>query len=124
MNSIIISKDKVSKQAKPKNNFDRLKSNYILKKIFNIIIKNKLLGIIKYNKKLQKALNLNINDYQEYSQLYTPIEIEIKLADNKYGEFINISDEDKKFYHIYFDNSNEEIKRYFLYKNEKVKRLK
>ena len=29
MNSIIISKDKVSKQAKPKNNFDRLKSKYI-----------------------------------------------------------------------------------------------
>ena len=29
--------------------------------------KNKLLEIIKYNKKLQKRLNININNYIEYS---------------------------------------------------------
>ena len=69
--------------------------------------KNKLLEIIKYNKKLQKRLNININNYIEYSQLYSSIEIEIKPVENKYGQFINILDEDK----YYLDNSNEEIKR-------------
>ena len=85
--------------------------------------KNKLLEIIKYNKKLQKRLNININNYIEYSQLYSSIEIEIKPVENKYGQFINILDEDK-YYHIYFDNSNEEIKRNYLEENEKVKKIK
>ena len=40
------------------------------------------------------------------------IERELKLVNNKYyNNFINISDEEKEYYHIYFDNSNEEIKR-------------
>ena len=79
---------------------------------------------MKYNKKLQKRLNISINDYKEYSQLYSSIEIELKLVDNKYGKFINISDEDKEYFHIYFGDSNEEIKRNFLEKNEKVKIIK
>ena len=62
---------------------------------------------MKYNINLQERLNLNINDYEDLAK----IEIEIKLADKKYGEFINIPDEDKKYFHIYFDNSNKEIKR-------------
>ena len=44
--------------------------------------KNKFLEIIKYNKKLQNRFNFNINTYKDYSQLYTPIEIELKPADN------------------------------------------
>ena len=63
--------------------------------------KNKSLEIMKYNKKLQKRANLNINDYKEYFQLYSSIEIELKLVDNKYGTFINIPDEEKEYYHIF-----------------------
>ena len=74
---------------------------------------------MKYNKKLQKRLNISINDYREIAK----IEIELKLVDGKYGKFINIPDKDKEYYHIYFDNSNKEIKRYYL-KNEKVKMIK
>ena len=44
--------------------------------------KNKFFEIIKYNKKLQNRFNFNINTYKDYSQLYTPIEIELKPADN------------------------------------------
>ena len=44
---------------------------------------------MKYNKKLQKRLNVNINDYKEYSQLYSSIEIELKVNDNIYDIFIN-----------------------------------
>ena len=107
MNSGIISKDEKLKQIKCKVDFKELKSDYFLIKIFDTMIKNKSLKIIKYNKKVQKRLNLNINDYDDLAK----IEIEIKPDDNKYGEYINIPDEEKKYFHIYFDNSNKEIKR-------------
>ena len=122
MNSKYISNGE--KQTKNKFYFHKLKSNFIFKKILNYMKKNKLLDIMKYNKRLQKRLNLNINDYKEYSQLYSNIEIELKLVNNKYGEFLNIPDEDKEYYHIYFDNSNEEITRNYLNENEDIKIMK
>ena len=124
MNSRNISKDEESKQLNAKNEFDNVKSNYFLMKIFDMMKKSKSLEIMKYNKKLQKRLNLSINNYKEYSQIYTPIEIEFKLVYKKYGRFINISKEDNKYYHIYFDISNKEIKRNYLNENEEVKKIK
>ena len=121
MNSRNISKNKQFKESKY---FENLKSDYFLIKIIDLIKKNKSLEIIKYNKKIQKRLNININNYKEYSQLYSSIEIELKIADNRYGKFINIPDEEKEYYHIYFDNSIEEIKRNYLEDNEKVKKIK
>ena len=114
---------------KSNNNFEDIKSNVILKKIFEIIQKNKLLDIANYNKKLQKRLNLTINDYKEYSQIYSSIEIELKIADNKskkykLKKFINILDKDRKYYHIYFNDSKEEKKRNYLRENEKVNIIK
>ena len=104
----------------PKKEFDNIKSDFIFKKIISFIKRNKSLNIMKYNKKLQKRLNINIIDYKEYSE----IEIELKLADDKYGDFINIPEEEKEYYHIYFDNSNKEIKKNYLVENEKLKMIK
>ena len=129
MNSEIISKDEKLKQIKSKFDFKKLKSDYFLRKLFAIMKKGKSLKIFKYNKKLQKRLNLSINDYQKFSQLYTSIEIEVKLDDTKKYKnniLIYIPDEEKDFYHIYFDNSKEEIKRTkknYL-KREKVNTIK
>ena len=120
MNSMNESKNEKLK-TKSKVGFENLKSNFIFKKILEYMKKNKSLEIIKYNKKLQKRLNLSINDYKEY---YLSIEIELKIVDDKYGKFINIPDKDKEYYHIYFNNSNEEIKRNYLFNNEKVKIIK
>ena len=117
-------KDEKLEQINLNVNFDSLKSNFILKKIFSQLEKDKFFNIIKYNKKLQKKFNLNINDYKEYYQLYSPIEIELKINDNYYKNFINIPDDVKKYYHIYFNNSNEEIKRDYINKNEKVNNIK
>ena len=117
----------ISKNEKYKGDFKNLKSDYFLIKLFDIMKKNKSLNIIKYNKKMQNRLNLCINDYKEYSQLYSSIEIELKFYDNEYNEeskFINIPDEEKEYYHIYFDNSNEEIKRNYLKEKEKVNTIK
>ena len=127
MNSRIKSKDEELKQMKSKFDFKKLKSDYFLIKLFDIMKKNRALKIFIYNKNLQKRLNLSINDYKEYSQLYSSIEIELKLDDNKHYQnykFINISDEEKEYFHIYFDNSNEEIIRNYLKDNEKVNTIK
>ena len=120
MKSDIISKDKILSKA----NFNKIKSKFIMKKIFTNMKEIKKLDIIRFNKKLQKRLNLSINDYIKYSQKYSTIKIELKLADNKYGKFINIPDKEKEYYHIYFNNSNEEIKINYLFNNEKVKIIK
>ena len=120
MNSENISKNEQLKETKI---FRNLKSDYFLIKLFNHMKINKSLAILKYNKEIQKRLNININNYQECSQLYLSIELELELADYKYDKcsFIIIPDNEKEYYHIYFDNSNEEIKRTYLDKNEKVK---
>ena len=68
-----ISSNEKIKQAKSKVDFENIQTDFLLKKIFNILKKNKFLDIIKYNKKLQKRFNLCINDYKEYCQLYSPI---------------------------------------------------
>ena len=72
MNFRNISKNELLKESKY---FEKLKSDFILRKIINIIKRNKSLEIMKYNKKLQKRLHININTYKEYSQLYSSIEI-------------------------------------------------
>ena len=55
------------------NNLIFIRSNHILKQIMVNLSTNKLLDIIRYNKKLQNNLNKNIDFYKEY----TNIEIEI-----------------------------------------------
>ena len=124
MNSENKSDEEKLKQIKSNVKVDDIKSNFIFRKIFGIIKINKTFDIIKYNEKLQKRLSFNINDYIKYSQTYSPIEIELILLDNKYDEFINISEKDKEYYHIYFDDSKEEIKRYKLKENDKVNKIK
>ena len=58
-----------------------------------------------------------VNNYKEYSEKYSSIEIEIIPAKNKYSKFININKGDESYYHIYL-NSKEEIKRTFLEKDK------
>ena len=113
-------KNKILNENELKIKFDNLKSDYFLKKIFEKIQKRKSLLIINYNKKIQKRLNITIKDYIGYSG----IEIEIIPMSNKYGRFINIpKDEGKKYYHIYFNDENEEIKKEFLTKDDKVSKV-
>ena len=120
----IINYEKLNK-INTKLSFLNIKSNFILRKIFDNLEKNKSLEIMKYNKQLQKRFNLTINDYKEYFEYYySPIEIELKLVDNIYDEFINIPEEDSEYYHIYFDDSKEEIKRNYTNEEDKVKIIK
>ena len=96
-------------------NLDNIKSNYLLKIIFDSFPKYRALSLIKYNKKLQNRLNLSIKEYKEYSEIFTPIEIEMKTIKNIYGQFINIlKKEDELYFHIYFDNKQYEEKRNYI----------
>ena len=105
--------------------FRNLKSDYFLKKLFSNLKRKKQLDIIKYNKNMKKRININIKDYKEYSEKYSSIEIEIIPKLNKSGYFINIfHQEDKKYFHIYFNGNKEEIKRNYLIENDKVKKIK
>jgi len=120
MNSFIeLNKDKIES----KDIFKNLKSDYFLQILFNILLKMKSLDIIKYNKNLKDRINISIQDYKEYSE-YSSIEIHIKPVNNKYGRFININEDNKIYYHIYFNNSKEEIKRNYLNENEEINIIK
>ena len=121
MKSRNISSDKKPKEIEEKLVYEKFNSNYILKIIFDYMKINKSLNIVRHNKNMQNRLELSINDYIDY---YLKIKFEMKIVDNKYGRFITIPDEEKKYYLIYFDNSNEEIKRYYLKNNEKVNIIK
>ena len=119
------SKDKEMKQTKSNLVLEKIKSDYFLMKLLDIMKKNRMFEIVKYNKKLQKRLNLSINDYKEYFNEYTSIEIELRVKNRYYEEkFINIPYRNEKHYHIYFDNSSEEINRNYLEKDEKVETIK
>ena len=109
MNPVNENKEENLKQIKSKINIDNLKSDFFLIKLFKIINVKKLLAIIKYNKKLQKRVNININKIKKYSELFSSIEIELKLAYN--DKFINIYEKDKKYYHIYNLEENGEVKK-------------
>ena len=104
--------------------FEKLKSDYFLRKMFDFLNRGKTLEIIKYNKKIQNRLNININDYIKYSQLYSSIVIELKLVNGQSGKFINIPNKEREYYHIYFDNSNEEIERKYIKHDDKVNLIK
>jgi len=101
-----------------------LKSDYFFLKLFDNLLKKKTLDIIKYNNNLKDRLNININNYKEYSEIYSPIEIEIKPINNVYGKFICIGKKNEIYFHIYFNNNEEEIKRNYLDENEKIKIIK
>ena len=86
--------------------------------------KRKSLETIRYNKNLQKRINININHYKAYSEIYSSIELDIIPKKGEYGKFINIYGEDKKFIHIYFnDNKKKEIGKTLLWKDDNVSKI-
>ena len=66
-----------------------------------------------------------LEDKADYEREYLKIAIEIIPEENKYGTFINIRQYYKSYIHIYFnDNSQNEIKKYNITKDDKVKKIK
>ncbi len=111
-----------------KANLLNIKSLYIIKSILLDYIQMPLsFKLIRYNKKIQNRININIFHYQEYSENLSPIEIEIIPKKNTYGIFINIEKEDEQFCHIYFNNEAKEIKRndkYSIIQSDNINNIK
>ena len=86
--------------------------------------KRKSLETVRYNKNIQKRINININHYKAYSEEYSSIEFDIIPVKGEYGKFINIKKEDKKYFHIYFnDNKNKEIENTSLHRDDNVSKI-
>ena len=104
------------------NFFKNIKSNYILKQIFENISQKTLMKLINHNKNIQNQLEIGINDFIKY---YEQIEIEIIPInkDNK-NKFINIPKEDKLYYHIYFNDDKNETDKYYFNKYDNIKKIK
>ena len=105
------------------NNLMKIRSKYIIIKIFNNIKQSKLLNIINYNKSYQKLMNIKLKDYKNE---FSKIEIEIIPEENIYGRFIKFYNQNiKSNIHIYFnDNNKEEIKRNMVNANDNVTKIK
>ena len=117
--------NKENESAQPNPITEKIKSDYFLQKLYDNMTKKKKLEIVKYNKKMQNRINLSVKNYKEYSETFTPIEIEIITKKDKYGRFININGNDKLYYHIYFNDNKEEIKnKYEINKKDKIIKIK
>ena len=84
------SKDTTSKVEE--QGLKNVKSHYIIQKIFVYMSERKALETIRYNKSIQKRINININHYKAYSEEYSSIELDIIPMKGKYGKFININE--------------------------------
>ena len=96
----------------------KIKSKYIVMRIFENLKQIKLLDIIHYNKKYQKLMNIKLKDYKNK---FLNIEIEIIPKENIYGKFINYLN---KNIHIYFNDNNKEINKKEITKDDKVTKIK
>ena len=103
------------------NYLKNIKSLYICKKILANLHEDKKLNIIRYNKHFQKKLNIRLNDFLKCSVVI----IELIPFQKKYGEFINIANKEQRcFYHIYFNDSQDEIRRTYITESDAVNKIK
>ena len=104
--------------------WNNINSNLIYKHLFGFLNEKILLGILKYNKKLQNKLNIGINNYKDY---YNKIEIEIEIDNTSKDiseniNFINIPKKDESYYHIFFNEK--EFKKNYLTKDDNISKVK
>ena len=111
--------------VKTNNLFERLNCDYILRYIFEQLKEKKNLKLVRHNKALQERLEITLNEYKKYKNRIEIIITPIPIEDLKEGKniFININ-ENKSFYHIYFNNGREEAKRNYITKEDKVTKIR
>ena len=105
--------DLINKNLKKCSIFD-IKSKYLIIKIFDQLKPQIFFRIIKYNKKIKNKLDIKIEEF-------LGIEIELIPKENTCGQFIQ---KNNKYFHIYFNDENEEIKRNCLTKDDKVNKIR
>ena len=119
-----VEEQRQSKLIDSNNKLRNVKSDYFIQKIFGYMPERKSLETIRYNKSIQKRIDININHYKAFSEKYSSIELDLISMKGECDKFINIKEEDKKYIHIYFnDNKKKEIKNNSLYKDDNVSKI-
>jgi hypothetical protein len=116
--------DNLKSNSYQKNIFKKITSKRVLQQTFNYLKETKYLEIIKYNKMIQKRLNISIDNYKKYWR--TEIEIIPLMVRNEHqATFIKIlNNEHQKYYHIYFNDEKKRIDRNYITKKDKVTKIK
>ena len=112
-----------SKLIAANNQLRNLKSDYFIQKFYGYMSERKSLETIKYNKNIQKRLDININHYKSFSEVFSSIELDLIPMKGKYVKFINIEEEDKKYFHIYFNDNKKEIEKTLLNKDDNISKI-
>jgi len=106
-----VEEQRQSKLIDSNNKLRNVKSDYFIQKIFGYMPERKSLETIRYNKSIQKRIDININHYKAFSEKYSSIELDLISMKGECDKFINIKEEDKKYIHIYFnDNKKKKLK--------------
>jgi len=98
-----VEEQRQSKLIDSNNKLRNVKSDYFIQKIFGYMPERKSLETIRYNKSIQKRIDININHYKAFSEKYSSIELDLISMKGECDKFINIKEEDKKYIHIYFN---------------------
>jgi surface protein len=116
-------------EVKQKNLFNKMRSNYMLLKIFDFLERKILLKLINRNKMIMKRINISLRDYELiYKENYSPIEIEIFPDINQHGftdKLFNSLEGYEPYYHLYFDDCQIEtdsdfIEKFWDYNKHKI----
>ena len=124
-NSMINNKKEPLMSTKPNRLIYNIKSDYILRYIFENLSEKRNLKIVRHNKQIQEKLEITIKDYKKYKNRIEMILIPIPIQNLIEGKniFINFN-ENKSFYHIYFNNSRKEEKRNYITKEDKITNIR
>ena len=110
------------------NILNDIKNKFILKKIFNNIEKKRILHIIQFNKNLQNKLSITLDDYKKECKIIFeifPSQKSLISESNDSNIFLNyFNEESKPYYHIYFNDNEEEVKRNYFNGTDKISKIK
>ena len=112
--------NKIEKNIETKTNLLSIQNEYFFQIMFDMVNKRRTLESVRYNKKLQNILNLSAKDYKDFLKII----IEINIAP-RHGElFMNSVQQLRNYYHIYFDDNEEEYKECNFRVRGDVKKIK
>ena len=103
------------------SNLNNIRSICILKLIKIHLAEYKCLQLLRYNKQIQKRLNINLDTYKDYLKIVIDI---VPIADKNYKTFFRHYIKNP-FYHYYLNDRPDEVSNYtYYYHDDKVKKIR
>lgn len=103
----------------------KVNSKYILQQIMKEYLDEKIyLKLVKYNKNLRRKLNIKKIDYINFSERVIIDLYPRNRLDRGQHPFININENKRQYFHIYFDDNITEENRTYITENDRVNRIR